>query len=115
MPILSRVETTVSVGVAFVREEDYVVAYCPALELSAYGKNEQSAKKAFEEALKIFLEETTKKGTLAKVLTKLGWRKSIHTYEPPDLPYDKLWGLFKNNSGLSVRKEPVRLPQLAMN
>ena len=63
----------VVVTVLMLKEEQYHVAYCPALELSSYGETEQEAKSAFEEAMTIFVEETDRKGTLEKVLLKLGW------------------------------------------
>ena len=62
-----------SVEVALIKEGDYIVAYCPALELSSFGDTEQDAQQAFEEALEIFLEETSARGTLEKVLLDLGW------------------------------------------
>ncbi len=116
MPGLSRMQTTsVFVGVVFVREGDYIVAYCPALELSAYGKTEAEAKKAFEETLEIFIQEITRKGSLDRVLRKLGWVPYMQSYQPPALPEQKLWEMYQNNSGLAVRKTPVAIPQLSMS
>ena len=62
-----------TLSVRLLNEGDYIVAYCPALELSSYGKNERDARKRFEEALNIFIEETERKGTLEKELLMLGW------------------------------------------
>jgi len=116
MPGASSIQTTsVFVGVVFVKEEDYIVAYCPALELSAYGKTEGEAKKAFEESLELFVQEITRKGTVDKVLRKLGWVPNLRSYQPPALPDQKLWEMYQNKSGLAVRKTPVVLPQLAMS
>jgi hypothetical protein len=50
------------------------VAYCPALEVSSYGDDENDAKESFEEAMQIFLSETDRKGTLEKYLLKMGWQ-----------------------------------------
>ena len=58
--------------VALFKEENQFVAYCPALELSSYGDNPKEAKQAFEEALEIFIEETSEKGTLENALLQLG-------------------------------------------
>ncbi len=82
----------IDVPVMFFREGDHMVAYCPALELSSYGKTEEKAKKAFEQAVNIFFEETERKGTLEKVLLSLGWslrQKPSCRYEPPFFIHNK--------------------------
>lgn len=83
----NRVE--VRVEVAFIKEGDYIVAYCPALELSSFGDSEADALQAFEEALEIFFEETNARGTLEKVLLDLGWglRKLPKIQYAPPLTY----------------------------
>lgn len=45
-----------SLEVQLIKEGDYIVAYCPSLELSSYGDSEEDAKTAFEEVLKIFID-----------------------------------------------------------
>ena len=70
------------VPVIFFRENDSIVAYCPALELSTCGNDIKEAKKNFEECLKIYLTETIKNGTLEKDLLKLGWES-----KPKDLSF----------------------------
>jgi len=74
--------------VLLIKEGEYFVAYCPALELSAYDTTPDGARKAFEQNLKIFLEETRRKGTLEKYLLSLGWmlRKSPGSdYQQPSI------------------------------
>jgi predicted RNase H-like HicB family nuclease len=86
----------IRVSVLIVQEEECFVAYCPALELSSYGKTEAEAKKSFDEAMGIFLEETERKGTLEKVLLALGWtlkQKPSFKYQPPELSYKNLRAL----------------------
>ena len=78
----------ISVGleVVFYEEGDYMVAYCPALDLSSFGKDENDAKNSFVDALDIFIEETHKRGTLEKILLDLGWslrKKPSADYKPP--------------------------------
>ena len=46
----------IPLSIIFLKEGDTIVAYSPVLELSSYGKTEQEAKQAFEEAVEIFLE-----------------------------------------------------------
>lgn len=97
----------VSIEVVLGQEGEYTVAYCPALDFSSYGKNEVDAKKAFNEALEIFFEETNANGTLEKFLLKQGWQLQ-QIPEPKYIPP-------KNNQnyfGGTVRKynEPVSIP-----
>jgi len=81
--------TKVVVDVLVGKQDDYFIAYCPALELSSYGKTENQARKNFEVELEIFLEETEKKGSLEKLLLKLGWclkQTPSPSYIPPKMP-----------------------------
>lgn len=64
----------VTVQVVLFQEDGIWVAYCPALELSSYGDDKDDAREAFEAAMKIFLSETDRKGTLERYLLKLGWQ-----------------------------------------
>lgn len=81
-------EITVSVIVFIRKEDDCFVAYCPALELSSYGDTEAEAREAFDDAMKVFLTETVKRGTLEKFLLELGWspkKLPRPSYDPPPL------------------------------
>lgn len=83
----------VTLQVVLYEEGDFSVAYCPALELSSYGKNNKTAKNEFETALTIFLEETMNRGTLEKELLSLGWvlqKVPEVKYEPPILDIKEL-------------------------
>lgn len=78
--------TEVSVEVLLIQDGDYIVSYCPALELSSFGDTEQEAKEGFEEVLEIFLDDVHTKGTLEKVLLNLGWtlrKKPTAYFQPP--------------------------------
>jgi uncharacterized protein YdiU (UPF0061 family) len=55
-------------------EDNNIITYCPALDLSGYGVTEEEAKKSFEVTLSEYFRYTTKKGTLAEDLKKLGWK-----------------------------------------
>jgi predicted RNase H-like HicB family nuclease len=102
--------TRVHVPVSFYKEGDYVVAYCPALELSSYGKTEEAAKRAFGRAVSIFLEETQRKGTLERVLLSLGWslrQKPSCRYELPLFPAKSTLG---TKMAMSMVKQTVTIP-----
>ncbi len=61
-----------NVQVILFEENGIWVAYCPALELSSCGDDDNDAKKTFEQEMRIFLKETDRKGTLERYLLKLG-------------------------------------------
>lgn len=89
--IMSKINLRISVPVVIIREGRYMVAYCPALDLSSYGDTEDDAKRGFEGAVRLFFEETSKRGTLERELLRLGWSlrlKPQGEYLPPesDLP-----------------------------
>lgn len=96
----------INVKVIIVQEDDYFVAYCPALEVSGYADTIEKAKISFDEEMKIFLSETVSRGTLEKYLLKMGWRLRQFpefNYEPPKFQFDKS-SLFKGNRKI-VNKE----------
>ena len=87
---IKKTTNTLIVGlhVEMIEEDGHFVAYCPALELSSYGKNADIARKRFEKELEIFFVETTRKGTLDKYLLKMGWtlrKKPVPQYIPPEI------------------------------
>lgn len=73
----------ITLQVIFFKEDAKVIAYAPALDLSACGDNLEDAKKGFDTVVKAFFEELIKMGTLEKVLHTLGWRKKVRTWAVP--------------------------------
>ena len=71
------------VTVMLYQQGDYIVAYCPALDLSSYAKTEPEAKTSFNEALDIFLEYCDENGTLEQNLLACGWNLR-NGYKQPD-------------------------------
>ena len=100
------------VEVYLTKEEDYIVAACPALNISSYGKTEKEAKKNFSEALDIFFEETHRKGTLERILVKYGWTISKKSYEPPIYSTKEILSRYGNMSSKNVMTEtiPILVP-----
>lgn len=64
----------VTVQIFFIRDGKYVVAYCPAFELSSYDTQLESAKSSFDEVMRIFAEETARRSSLETTLLELGWK-----------------------------------------
>ena len=79
--IMNTIQFALSVTV--IKEGDSFIAYSPALDLSTVGDTFDEAKKRFGEAVQIFFEEITEKGTVEKALTELGWQKHNKEYIPP--------------------------------
>jgi len=63
----------VGIDVMLVKEGDFWVALAPALQITGYGKTQAEVKKSFAVEADIFFEETTKRGTLEKLLIEYGW------------------------------------------
>lgn len=84
----SAMSVEVQVDIVMVKEGEYFVVLCPSLNVSSYGHTQKEAKLAFDEALKIFMNETDKKGNLEKELLKNGWilqQQPKPFYKPPEL------------------------------
>jgi predicted RNase H-like HicB family nuclease len=102
----------VTLPVVLFQEGDQFVSYCPALELSSYGNSENEARQSFDEALEIFLEETTRKGTLEKYLLKKGWllrQKPRPIYEPPSLSLRESKEII-NRKNAGIYDERINIP-----
>jgi len=72
-----------SLPVLFIREKRTVIAYTPALDLSASGSTADAARKNFERTLRLFFDEVMAAGTLDRVLREQGWSKLQRGWEPP--------------------------------
>ncbi len=71
-----RLANLVKLSVDFLQEGNAIIAYCPSLDLSAYGASLEEAKKAFEETFALFMDELKASGKLEKVLEECGWKKA---------------------------------------
>ena len=83
-----RFVTKSKLPVIFLKEDETIIAYTPALDLSSCGRTIEEAKANFEQAVKIFFRECTKRGTLENVLLSLGWKKTAarpQTWQPPEV------------------------------
>lgn len=81
-----------------------------ALEVSSYGDDEADAKKAFEEAMQIFLSETERKGTLEKCLLKLGWQLQ----QKPKLIYNQPHPSLQKNTRLLKKSARIYNERIAI-
>jgi len=72
-----------ALSVIVIKEGDSFIAHSPALDLSTVGDTFDEAKNRFGEAVEIFFEEISRKGTVDQALTELGWQKQNNEYLPP--------------------------------
>ncbi len=62
------------------------VAYCPELDVSSCGKTVDHAKEMLKTAVKLFIEEAEKMGTLEDILEESGYKKDLDgRWQPPKL------------------------------
>ena len=64
----STVET--ELALMSIQEDGVCFVYCPALDLTGYGDNEEEAKNSFATTLKIYLDYTIRNNTLWEDLEK---------------------------------------------
>ncbi len=83
LPVKKTVSATVTV--MLYKQGDFIVAYCPALDLSSYAQSEEEAVVSFKEALDIFLEYCEENGTLEQNLVACGWQLRKGYYQPEEV------------------------------
>jgi len=67
-------------------EKDVYISYCPELDVSSCGDSISNAKEMLKEAIRLFLEEVEKMGTLETILEESNYTKnSDGRWIPPKL------------------------------
>ena len=69
-----KTDISIRVSVYTFREGDNVIAYCPSLDLSGYGRTQKEAKESFGIVMKDYLDYCTSEGTLHEDLISHGWQ-----------------------------------------
>jgi predicted RNase H-like HicB family nuclease len=68
------------------KEGSVYVAYCPELDVSSCGDTLEQAKDMLKEAVRLFIEETEKMGTLKVILDEAGFELDKNmVYVPPKI------------------------------
>ncbi|MEK7078142.1 MAG: hypothetical protein AAB911_01100 [Patescibacteria group bacterium] len=75
----------IKLTVSILKQDSRYIVYSPALDLSTSGRTGKEAKKRFEEASLLLIEELDKAGTLHDVLRELGWRQAQKRWSPPKI------------------------------
>jgi hypothetical protein len=100
-------------------EDGTQIVYCPALDITGYGKTEHEAKESFEVSLSEFFVYTLHKGTLFADMERLGWKikKKGKPMDPPSMQQllqnnDNFSRIF-NNYPFHKFDKPVTIPAVA--
>jgi len=68
------------------KEDETYVAYCPELDISSCGNTVEHAKEMLKTAVKLFIEEAEKMGTLEDILEESRYKKDASgRWLPPKL------------------------------
>lgn len=76
-----------SLDVVFFRENETTIAYCPALDLSAYGDNQKDARKEFAQSFYEYSSYCIDNATLDKDLLAHGWTIKDGKLKEPSMDY----------------------------
>ncbi|MDO8142366.1 MAG: hypothetical protein Q6358_12780 [Candidatus Brocadiales bacterium] len=73
-------------GIIVFGEDETYVAYCPELDISSCGSTTEHAKDMLKTAVRLFLEEAEKMGTLEDILEESSYKKDASgRWLPPKL------------------------------
>lgn len=105
--------TKINLEVAIIKDDDYIVAYSPALDIAGQGMNEKEALDDLMEVVSISIDWAVEHDTFDKWLEKNGWKK-IETpqvsYTPPPMVSINLLKSKFNVDTIGTKK----IPMLAM-
>jgi predicted RNase H-like HicB family nuclease len=71
------------------REGDMIVAYCPELDVSSCGRTVDEARGNLQTALRLFMEEAAKLGTLRQILVEAGYDTDQAEMESPTISVER--------------------------
>ena len=67
--------TSIEFNMVVFKEKNAYVAYCPEMDLSSCGGSVDEAKQMLRTAVRLFLEESEKMGTLDEILLESGYSR----------------------------------------
>jgi predicted RNase H-like HicB family nuclease len=94
------------------KDSDYLMAACLPLDIYSAGNTIEEAETAINEHIELFLEETTRMGTLQKCLIDLGWNfntTDVAKVDPPKILLSEIFQKFGNHL-LSVTNRQTNIP-----
>ena len=85
---------SLQISVFIFQEGEYQIAYSPALDLSGYGMDEDSALDDFKVVLKEYLSDQVTNNSLASDLEAHGWKK-VDAYKALEPPFSVVYNTNK--------------------
>lgn len=76
---------TIEFEIIVYKENKTYIAYCPELDLSSCGRTIEHSKEMLKTAVKLFIEEAEKMGTLEQILEESNYHKSGKRWIPPKM------------------------------
>ena len=67
------------------QEGNIFISYCPELDVSSCGDTVEEARANLRTAVRLFVEEAEKMGTLASILKESGFKKTANGWQAPRL------------------------------
>ncbi|MBI5073989.1 MAG: type II toxin-antitoxin system HicB family antitoxin [Nitrospirae bacterium] len=84
----------IDVDVIVFEENETYVAYCPELDVSSCGNTVNHAKEMLKTAIRLFVEEAEKMGTLGDILEEANYKMDVNgKWLPPKLVATELVSL----------------------
>lgn len=71
------------------REGEMVLAYCPELDVSSCGYTVEEARLNLQTALRLFVEEAAKMGTLKQILAEAGYNLGDVVMQSPTISVER--------------------------
>lgn len=112
-------DRTVDVELHFLlfREDNVHIKYCPAFDLSGYGKTEEQANESFRTTISEFFNYFPDKKTLTDIMKDMGWIIELRhsSMLPPrweDLKRNANVKFIMSNYSYKVIEESVKIPAL---
>lgn len=82
---MSSFKVKLQLSVQITKQGKRFIAWAPAFDLSTSGRTIKEARRRFEEAAQLFVDELIEAGTLNEVLSDLGWKKTQQSWLPPKI------------------------------
>jgi len=80
------------------QEDNAYVSYCPQLDISSCGDTLEDTRRMLKEAVRLFIEEAERKGTLQDILEESGYHleENEQKWQPPRLIATELMSISAN-------------------
>lgn len=108
-------DINVNLEVLLFKEDDVYIAYSPALDISAFGKTEEDAKKEFDNNMRSYITYCMNKKTLFQDLRAHGWTvKSRNRIKAPTeeqlIKMNDIYNDIRNNKSYKTLREDIAIP-----